>query len=422
MPLTVSGSKRLYPAATQIEHSKISGGLSVTVALVLFISACTHEEPANYFPPPEAEGGWRKDTSAGFVRSLGLVPDNVKQFGAYNISIKNSQIPGYDYGLHKSAMVIKSGWIVGEWYAGADGQDYRNYLSSIGKSFAIAGFGVLVNDSLNGKLPQGVSGESRLYDHRWLDEGFPLSDPQKQVITFDQVLQHTSGISPVRSAKGNLVTRGYGDWSDYGKWVLGKDERWPQTGKLYFDPGKPGQFPASATEGGHVNAYSDVAFAHLGLVFRSLYGQPAHEFLWHRLLDPIGFSGIAFHEPPNESEHWFSAGGLAMTTRDLARFAYLLLRDGRWRDTRLLPENWLGKMLATPDYPNLRSNVDGFFGEQYPPDMFRLFGSGGNFVFIVPSLDLIAIRTGRTANALMKVLQRDFLRRTFLMVQGFEQE
>ena len=109
-----------------------------------------------------------------------------------------------------------------------------------------------------------------------------------------------------------------------------------------------------------------------------------------------------------------------MTTRDLARFAYFLLRDGVWRGQRLLPEGWLDAMLDTPDYPNLRSNVDGFFGEQYPRDMFRLFGSGGNFVFVVPSLDLIVIRTARTPNTLMKVLQRDFLRRTFLMIPGFD--
>ena len=119
---------------------------------------------------------------------------------------------------------------------------------------------------------------------------------------------------------------------------------------------------------------------------------------------------------------WFSAGGLRMTARDLARFAYLLLRDGRWGDRRLLPEGWVESFTSSPNYPNLRSNVDGYFGRKYPPDMYRLFGSGGNLVFVIPSYDLIAIRTGRAVNALTKVLQRDFLRRTFLMLPGFEVE
>ncbi len=85
----------------------------VAVTVSFLVGGCTHEEPASYFPPPESEGGWRKDTGAGFVESLGLVPDMVEQFGVYNLSIDNAHIPGYDYGLHKSAMVIKDGWIVG---------------------------------------------------------------------------------------------------------------------------------------------------------------------------------------------------------------------------------------------------------------------------------------------------------------------
>ena len=111
-----------------------------------------------------------------------------------------------------------------------------------------------------------------------------------------------------------------------------------------------------------------------------------------------------------------------MTTRDLGRFAYFLSRDGRWDGRRLLPDGWVESFTSIPNYPNIRSNVDGYFGQEFPPDMFRLFGSGGNLVFIVPGHDLIAIRTGRTSNALAKILERDFLRRVFLMIPGYDVE
>ena len=391
--------------------------LILALTLNLGLPGCAPEAPSEYFPLSGADGGWRKDSSPGFVRSLGLNPEQVQEFGTYNLSIPNSQIPGYDYGLHKGAMVIKAGWIVGEWYQREDGQTYRNYLSSIGKSFAIASFGVAVSDSLNGALTTALSRSSRLYDPRWLVQGFPLSDPRKGDITFEQVFQHTSGIAPVLAASRKLVGRGYGRWTNYNDWVLGHDKAWPQTGMLYFDPGKPQQFPAGEIEGPHRFSYSDTAFAHLGLVFQNLYQQPAHKFLWDRLLEPLGFSGIEFHQPPTNREHWFTAGGLRMSTRDLARFAYFLLRGGRWGENDLLPEGWLRQFLDTPNYPNLRSNRDGFFGKQYPPDMFRLWGSGGNLVFIIPSMDLIVLRTGRVSNHLFKVLQRDFLVRAFRMMQ-----
>ena len=227
----------------------------------------------------------------------------------------------------------------------------------------------------------------------------------------------------VGGAHQRIVENGRNRWTDYESWVVGRDPRWWQTRKLFFDPGKIRQYGDRERWGDHEGAYSSVAFAHIGLVIRNLYDMPAHQFLWDRLLEPLGFSGIGYHEPPRPDQvMWFSAGGLRMTTRDLARFAYLLLRDGRWNSRRLLPEGWVESFTSSTDYPNIRSNVDGYFGRKYPPDMFRLFGSGGNLVFVVPGYDLIAVRTGRTANALAEIVERDFLRRVFLMIPGHEVE
>lgn len=378
----------------------------------------------DYYPPPESRGGWRKNTEPQFIRSRGLDPGNVKAFGDYNLSIANqSHIKDYDYHEHNGVLVIKDGWVVGEWYRRPDGAAYMNYLSSIGKSFALACFGIAELDGARGAIDTVIGRDSRLYDRRWLQTGFPLSDERKQEITFEQVFRHTSGICPEQTAQGRLLENGRDRWTNYDAWVVGHEKRWWQTRKLYFDPGQVLQFEGRERWGSHEGAYSSVAFAHIGLVIRDLYGVPAHQFLWDRLLEPLGFSGIGYHKPPQPPDiMWFTAGGLTMTTRDLGRFAYLLLRDGRWEDHRLLPEGWVESFTASPYYQNLRSNVDGYFGRGYPPGMFRLFGSGGNFVFVVPELDLIAIRTGRTANSLMKILQRDFLRRVFLMIPGYEVE
>lgn len=37
-----------------------------------------------YFPPPEASGGWRKNTNPGFIDSLGIDPQKLKEFGNYS--------------------------------------------------------------------------------------------------------------------------------------------------------------------------------------------------------------------------------------------------------------------------------------------------------------------------------------------------
>jgi len=383
-------------------------GLSFLLGALMLVGCNSEEE---YFPPTESNGGWRKNTSPDFVHSLGLNPQKLEEFGDYNLGIENtSWMP---YAQHKGIIVIKNGWIVGEWYNAPAAREFRTYISSNGKAFAMIAFGILMQDGISGRVSNALIPESKVYDPCWLDEGFPLSDPRKERISFEQIFRHTSGLCPERTASGESVEEGRNKWTDYVEWVVGRDERWPQTTPLYFDPGKIEQYVGRDVSGEYANAYSSVGFCHLGLVFRNIYEQPAHRFLWERLLEPIGFSGIDFHAPPNVSTKWFSAGGLRMTPRDYARFAYLLLRDGHWQDTEIVPESWVQRFRNSPLYPNIRSNYDGVFGSQYPKDMFRIAGSGLNWAFMIPSLDIIALRTGRADNREWEEVEKIFLERLF---------
>ncbi|MDA2925504.1 serine hydrolase, partial [Acidobacteria bacterium AH-259-L09] len=347
-------------------------------------------------------------------RSLGMDPARLEEFGRYNLSIPNSNwLP---YAKYKGIIVIKNGWIIGEWYNVPEARDFKTYLSSNGKAFAMAAFGILADDSRRGKINTRIGLDSFVYDQRWLPEGFPLSDPLKKNITFRQIFDHTSGLCPERTASGENVEQGRNRWTDYGDWVVGQDDRWPQTKELYFTPGHPEEYPGRATWGHHAGAYSSVGFCHVGLVLKNIYHIPAREFLWQRLLHPLGFSGIDFHAPPGEDIQWFSAGGLRMNPREYARFAYLLLRDGRWKQDQIVPASWVQQFRASPKYPNIRSNVDGYFGDQYPKDMFRIAGSGINLAFMIPSVDLIALRTGRANNSMWNEVEQAFLKKLFTSV------
>ena len=65
----------------------------------------------------------------------------------------------------------------------------------------------------------------------------------------------------------------------------------------------------------------------------------------------------------------------------------------------------------------MRSNVDGYFGRELPADMVRIFGSGGNFAFILPSHDLIVVRCARTDNQVAELLEAKFLKRLVKVLQ-----
>jgi hypothetical protein len=397
----------LESGGIQVLRFSISKTYGLLLSALFAFFACSSQP---YFPPPEADGGWRKNTETGFIRSLGIDPERLEEFGSYSLSVPNSDWKPYaDF---KGTLVIKDGWIIGEWYNIPEAKTFRTYLSSNGKAFAITCFGIMLKDSEDGEIDVEISPESLVYDKRWLSEGFPLSDPQKKEINFEQVFQHTSGLCPERTGTGEAIEQGRNEWTDYSGWILGHDPRWPQTGKVYFPPGHPEAWPGKETWGEHSGGYSSVSFGHLGLVLRNVYSLPASQFLWNRLLQPVGFSGIDYHAPPSEKLKWFSAGGLRMSPRDYARFAYFLLRDGNWEGEQLVPVSWIQRFRLSSRYPNIRSNVDGFFG-QYPQSMFRIAGSGLNWAFIIPELDLIALRTGRSSNRLWDEVERTFLEKLF---------
>lgn len=377
-------------------------GIGIAFILALFLSSCSED----YFPEPDSDGGWRKNFEPAFISSLGLDPKGVGEFGAYNLRVEGTS----------SAIVIKDGWVIGEWYAHKGEESKTVYVASVGKSFTLACFGIAVQDGKDGKIPDAVDRSSNLYDRRWLAPGFPLSDPRKDAITFEQVFRHTAGFGP----EGLKDEGGRDHWIDYSAWVVGHDPQWPQTQRLFYPPGDPKKYPEHERWGEHEGAYSSIGFAHIGLVFSQLYGRPARDLLWERLLKPIGFSGIDYYHPPSPPDiTWFTGGGLKMRPMDLARFAYLMKNDGVWKGKQILPEGWVQSFVDKPYYQNLRSNVDGYLGERYPADMYRMYGSGGNFVFVVPSLDMIVIRTGRLSNFFLNKLEYDFLRRAFNMIPEY---
>ena len=89
------------------------------------------------------------------------------------------------------------------------------------------------------------------------------------------------------------------------------------------------------------------------------------------------------------------------TARDLAQLGQLYLDDGILKNgKRVLPEGWV-KYVSTPSGPQ----PDGPFGygagfwllnksQGVPPDTFAAFGNRGQFIIIVPSMNVVIVRRG----------------------------
>jgi CubicO group peptidase (beta-lactamase class C family) len=365
---------------------------------------------SEYFPPPEAAGGWRKTKDATEIRRLGLAPAKLDALGAYLTSLPYE---GYATGVkgykpsNKAALIVKNGWLVGEYYNQASAKTGLYYLASNGKSFALLLAGNMVQ-----QYPEYAFGlGSKLYDPRWLPEGFPLTDPRKEGITFDHVFRHVSGIIPEaqhRIASGSVQDEP--DW-DFETCTVGKDDDWPQSAPLYYAPGNPSTY----TKG---TPYSSVAFNHFSLVFRNVTGLEAGAYLRQAILDPIGVEKMEYKLTPGMGDYrWAVAGNGLARAPDFMRIGYLMLHEGEWNGTRIFPASWIRQFTSETAYTNLRTNLDCRWGPKYPRDMYRTTGSGLNWVLVVPSMDLLLSFNGRTPKSLRAAVDSTSLAKLFAAVK-----
>ena len=363
---------------------------------------------ATYFPPSEVSGGWRKRTNPERIREMGLDPDRLNELGQYLMSQPyenyKTGVSGYDPS-NKAAIVVKNGWIVGEYYNQPSANGALYYLASNGKNLTM----MLVGHMAQTHPDLGIGFESLLYDRRWLSEGFPLSDHRKSAITFDMVFRHASGIIPQDAdpiASGAVQSEP--DWN-FKPFTVGKDADWPQSAQLWYPPDSVSAYPG--------DPYSSVAFNHFSLIFKHVSGLEASEYLRTSLLDPIGVGPVDYKLTKGMGTVKYAAAGNAlMTARDFMRVGYLMLHEGDWKGNSIFPAAWLQHFTASTAYINMRSNRDCYWGTQYPADLYRTTGSGQNWVLVVPSLDLLLSYNGRTPVSRKPEIDRESLARLFAAV------
>lgn len=101
---------------------------------------------------------------------------------------------------------------------------------------------------------------------------------------------------------------------------------------------------------------------------------------------------------------FISSSQVWMTARDMARLGQLYLQDGHWAGERILPQGYVD-FVSTPGAAQPDRSEPGSFGygasfwlmdrsPGVPSDTFAGFGNRGQYMVIVPSLDVVIVRRG----------------------------
>ena len=156
--------------------------------------------------------------------------------------------------------------------------------------------------------------------------------------------------------------------------------------------------------------YNDTRVNALALATLNVWRRPLPQVLKEYIMDPIGASNTwrwlgyensfvvmdgTVMQSVSGGGHW--GGGMFINAYDMARFGYLTLRKGRWRDRQLLSTRWVDWALtptpANPGYGfmNWYNNRDRKLFPNGPASAFAHIGNGTNIVIVDPDHDLVAV-------------------------------
>ena len=277
-------------------------------------------------------------------------------------------------------MVIKEGEIVYEQYFLDDGPEKQHISFSVAKSFVSALFGIAIAEGHIQSIEQSVTD----YVPELIGSGY-------DGVRIKDVLQMSSGV------KFNE------DYADFNS-DINRFSRAIAFGTS-FD-----SFTASLQrerEPGTYHHYVSIDTQVLGMILVRATGMSLSEYLSQKIWQPMGMQDPAYWMVDGNGME-LALGGLNITLRDYAKFAWLYLHQGQWLNQRgqllqIVPKQWVIDSV-TPDAPHLmpgennpQSGSSYGYGYQWwiplgAEDEFMAQGIYGQFIYVDPSNDLVIVK------------------------------
>ena len=268
-------------------------------------------------------------------------------------------------------LAVQGGRIVAERYWRDHDQDTTHHSWSQAKSMTQALIGILVRE---GKIDIHAPAD--------VPEWQGTDDPRR-AITLDQLLRMSSGLKFAE----DYVDAGVSDVIEM-LFGSGKDDVAAYAAKspLVHPPGTVWSYSSGTT-----NIVARCAARALGAS-----GPAFRDFMLRELFDAIGMASAT---PKFDAAGTFIGSSFCYcTVRDFARFGLLYLRGGVWDGRRILPDGWVDyARTPTPVPPTeeLGYGAHWWLG-MAGPGSFSANGYEGQYTLVVPDLDLILVRNGKS--------------------------
>lgn len=335
--------------------------------LVLFVSTVSFgQTPYTYMQPKELDDGWK----TGHLTSQNV--DSVL-FHKFMFHMK-----GADHKLH-SMLLIKNNQLIFEEYFGDYHMNKPHDLRSTSKSIRSILLGIAIDKGFINNINDPIS--------KYLKSRVPKKrlDPRKKDITIKHLITMSTGL----------------DCNDWDKKSKGQEDRvYKKKDWLQYTLDLP-----MLHEPGEVSHYCSMGVLLMTEIISQSSGMSIQEFADKYLFTPLGIGNVEWGHTSNK-EVIQSGKRLYMTPRDMAKIGQLILNEGKWNGKQLVSEKWIEEA-TTPktkitgiDYGYLWWNIP-FKGKGTEKTIMSktATGNGGQYIMVIPELELIAVFTGGAYNS-----------------------
>ena len=345
-------------------------------ATLLLVSVGAH---AQYYPPPESAGGWRRLVSANSTPSAQQKSDIRSTVGLDWDLLKQAWDASSQYG--GTFLVIRNGWIAAEWGTTAT----RIGVASCTKTFTSLAMHRMFQLGASGNLAYPIAPNDLAYLYLPPSWG---SNATRRTIELRHLLTMSSGLEP--------------------------DDAPPSPGGSTAAYEQKLLAPPVRTNPEREWSYASLPVDTLSLVTEYVTGQTLGSFFQQQIGAKIGVTTLQWAA---FGTHTYASAYSMITGRDMARIAYLMLRDGAWNSTPIvsaqridsmthwapfLDNTLYGPQIKFPTDPESQQRYgwlvwtnrtqSPYVGPGVPTDAYYCAGFRTNFAMVIPSLDLIIVR------------------------------
>jgi len=287
-----------------------------------------------------------------------------------------------------SLLVVRKGMIVFErYYQGFDATSLFDIRSAT-KSFISTLIGIAIKEKHIPNLDQKVLSYFPEYESA-------NKDPRKSAISIRDLLMMKSGLA----------------WDEELDFVL-LDETQDWLPSILNVP--------MATDPGAVFDYNSGVSHILSAMIHQATGMTTLDFAQQRLFSPLGI--VNHHWESDPTGITLGYAGLSLTARDLAKLGLLYARQGMWEGERILTTEYVRD--STTAWSSGGFPEEAEYGYHWwvlpsgPHSAYFAAGYGGQYLWVVPDLDLIVVTTANSQLPPSLVQDHNFLITDFVVASA----